>query len=70
MYETLFMCEMRGKQKRGRKGEEGTKVGITQGELYLTFFFRNQSHINRLKSLGSSLYSLTHIHMKQYSLMI
>lgn len=65
-----FMCAMRGKQKRGSEKRGGDKGGLTQGELYLTFFFRNQPHINRLKSLGCSLYSLTHTHMKQYSFMM
>lgn len=47
------MCGTERELKRGgRKREKRVKAGTTQGELYRTFSFRNQSNINKLKAYG------------------
>lgn len=45
---------MRGRQAGGQG--KGVKVAVTQGELYLTFSFRNQPYINKLNAYSPSIF--------------
>lgn len=47
---------MGGDEKWGQRRKEGMNTGITEGELYPTFSFRNQSHINRLKAYDPAIF--------------